>query len=188
MEKIKASDFIAKYKTLTDGIQKETYIRSIINDIYVPVALKIGTANSMVDKSVKAINGVFIIDENVLFINFYLAIIGLYTTIDLNGEDPLLFYDELKSSRALDDIATAFYDCKDAGEFNMIYHNAEKNKKAQLNSPSLVVGEMIGNFAEKVNDGLIKLSDTINSLDESSIKSKIAVFQKEMQKAVKGLK
>jgi len=188
MDKIKASEFIAKYKTLADGIQKESYIREIINDTYVPVALKIGTAESMVNKSVKSENGVFIIDENVLFINFYLSIIGLYTMLDLEGEDPLVLYDELKSSRALDDIATAFYDCKDAGEFNMIYHNVEKNKRAQLNSPSLVVGEMIGSFAEKVNDGLIKLSDTINSLDESSIKSKIAVFQKEVQKAVKGLK
>ena len=84
--KILVTDFIKKYNTLTNDNLKNNLIKSIIKRTYCPVIEKRMILNLMLEKSVTKDNTPYI-DMFVNKLNFYAAVISLYTYIVPNKDE-----------------------------------------------------------------------------------------------------
>lgn len=187
MSKISLKDFLDGYNAV-EGL-KITYIRNAIKEDYVPISTKIGVATQMVKNAIKKEDGVDALDETVLFINFCMAALLLYTNIDISSADGAMGvlgnYDLLKQNGALDALMDEMDSINDLKEFNVIYHQVADTERAKINNPAYIASSMLMEITGALNDGLLKLADTVEHMDEKKLISKLDLFKKEIQKAIK---
>ena len=107
MDKISVQDFIKQYNLAKSDSVKNGLVDKIIKRKYCPITDKKLILQLMLDKSIVEKNGLKHIDMFVHRINFYMALIVLYTKLTINKDDqgnPLSFeaYDLLRENGIFD--------------------------------------------------------------------------------------
>lgn len=96
-EKISVDEFVKKYKAFTSDKAKETYIASLVNmSAYVPYAVKIVTAQQILQSSCFNKQGNIHIDSCKKYLLYIAAIFNFYTNVQLSETQIMQDYDALE--------------------------------------------------------------------------------------------
>lgn len=96
-KKITVKDFVKQYKKLNSDATKNIYIKSMIkDDCYIPYAVKIATANTILENSCFDKDGNIKFDSCKKYLMYVWAIFSLYTDIELEVKNIMDEYDMLE--------------------------------------------------------------------------------------------
>ena len=176
MAKIKLKDFVDKYKALSNEEQREKFVNGFMTKNYCEVGIKYAVLQGMLDNStVTEPDGNKYIDMFLSKINFTIAVLILYTSIDLTNDDGNMAsvfdnYDLIMESGAMQYILS-YIGAVEFGELtdiNSSIMDTFNNKNNSIHSyVSNLVEHAVNVFASVTNEGMNALNETFK--DENKL-------------------
>lgn len=186
-KKILITDFVKKYKTLASEKLKNDYIKSIIKCNYCPILKKRAILDLMLEKSVNE-DGLKTIDMFLNKLNFYAAIISLYTYIvpdkDENGVPKSYeMYDLLTENNLMNPILELIGE-RELGELTSINGLLLDNWHMQNTSVEAYISSFVEAASRKfgvvAGVGMEKLTEVLE--DEKKMNKVITALDKVLKK------
>ena len=188
MDKKAIQDFVKSYNEATDASLKEKMVRSILNPTYIPFAEKIAMSQVMIDRAAVTYSGVKTLDENVLYFNYCMTVVRLYTVLEFTKDTKgLESYDALKSCGALDEIMCILNKemQSEMVEFSSVYNNVANTFKEKELNIRFFIANLAEKISSKLNEGLLKLSGVVEKTDPETVKTSVETLKKEMSNLYK---
>ena len=142
------NDFI---KEFNDAADKEKAVKKHVINTYVPFEKKIALANNIVKKVMLASNGDLVRDTPGIYMNYILALVSLYTDIEVQKDETLEVLNSIEEHNISPLLATAIG--TDAGSLDAII--------------KMVVEDAINNHCDLVNFMTIKQDNIHFILDKA---------------------
>lgn len=136
---------------------KETYVKKHVINTYVPFENKIALANNIVKKTMFADNGDLVRNTPAIYMNYILALIKLYTDIEINDNETLSAFNLIEQYEVNPLLISAIG--ADAGSLDTVIR--------------MVINDTIDNHSDLVNFMTIKEDNLKLLLDkaEAALKS-----------------
>ena len=172
---MKLRDFIDKYSALTDDEKKAKLVDAIMTKQYCDVGIKYAVLQGMLDNSIiTEDDGNKYIDMFLSKINFTIAILVLYTSLDLMNDDGQTMnafdsYDLIMKSGAMQDIVSCIgqIEFNELADVNSSLMDTFKNKYNSLHSYVSNLAEHFANiFASLTNESIKTLNETLKDEDK----------------------
>ena len=180
MEKIRVQDFIEEYSQLNSDKFKENYIKKNLNLRYVPYEDKVAQAVNCLKGNIR--DKEFIeVNTPIVYLNYVMSVLDLYTNLELDPQKPLLTYNKLQEYRIVDAIMGLLENEPDVIEYNTIYNMCQSDFAQNYLSPRGFIQKQVQKLGVACNAGLHALGDAIRSMDKESLKE-IAETLKQIRK------
>ena len=169
MEKIRVQDFIDEYSQLNSDKFKENSIKRLLNLRYIPYEDKMAHAVNCLKGNIR--DKEFIeVNTPMVYLNYVMSVLDLYTNLKLDPKKPLLTYNKLQEYRIVDAIMGLLDNEADVIEYNTIYNMCQNDFTQNYLSPRGFIQKQVQKLGVICNAGLNALGDSIKSLDKESLK------------------
>lgn len=153
-KKITVKDFVKQYKKLNSDATKNIYIKSMIkDDCYIPYAVKIATANTILENSCFDKDGNIKFDSCKKYLMYVWAIFSLYTDIELEVKNIMDEYDVLQKEGLIDIIIDSISDIEKK-EFDYVLKMRQDDFIANYCGLENYIERKLKNEIKKMDNGL----------------------------------
>ena len=186
---MKAKEFIKKYNTLTNEELKNSFLKSVVKNKYLPFENKVTICEKIVESSyyikTKDINGKerkkMHVNSPANYMLYCLNIVNNYTSIDINFKNLLEEFNMLNGCECLDAIFN-YVPEREIKEFRMILDMVESDLMQNEYETHAFISnqvERFGNLAGATLTPLLEgLMKSIDSMDEKTVDKLIKEFEK----------
>lgn len=156
-KKITVKDFVKQYKKLNSDATKNIYIKSMIkDDCYIPYAVKIVTANTILENSCFDKDGNIKFDSCKKYLMYVWAIFSLYTDIELEVKNIMDEYDVLQKEGLVDIIIDSISDIEKK-EFDYVLKMRQDDFVANYCGFENYIERKLKNELKQMDNGLNNL-------------------------------
>lgn len=169
-----------KVKELCDGYKagmadaaKAAYLKNNIKiRQYVPYAEKVNELRALIAASHIHEDGEIVMDSPKQYLCNMLAIMTLYTDLEVNADNWTEEYDMLREARLMEPILDMIPG-DDLQEFDILRKMILDDFLDNEASARSWINRLVQKFSEKLNSGMMKLAETLDKIDLEDIKSMI---------------
>lgn len=167
VEKIEVASYVNSFKQLKDQEKIQAKVKEAIALKYVPFVLKYAAAKQSVNKACATPDGELELDYAMLQHHFYVAIISLYTNLDINAMGATQTYDALRASGLMDLIINEIG--RDIDEFRNVYESTIKNFEMDRFDNRRFIARQVSRFAEVCKDGFEIVGEFVKKINTDQV-------------------
>ena len=188
-KKTLVNDFVTKYNSLTGEQTKLNLVKSIMKRTYCPIIEKKLIIEMMVDKS-KGEGKVTYIDMVLAKINFYMAIVGMYTNLEVERDEKgiaktMEAYDELTKADIFNAILREIGE-KELGELMTINEAALNTWHTKNTSTAAYISGLVEKvsliFSTALGKELSGITEMFNELPADEKKNFFSILKDDFKK------
>lgn len=184
---IEVSKFVTDYVT-SDPNKKEDMMKDLLRTLYLPYQAKILTAQNMVETTAASKDGIGTISSPILYLNYVVATLVMYTKFIVDKENTFAIYDEVKASGLFQDILNSIPE-SEIHEWETVWKMTIDDFEKNEMNPNRFFAKQITRFGKIVGGiceaGLGGLVTAIEKVDPKVAKDMGAKLESVVKKVIK---